>query len=93
MSWPDVAFRDPSWGEIVTDRFDIDINLGEADPVKSILFHVRGEDEAASVVARIAAQLGFRVLDMSTGEIWEEGQIDLSGFQEWRRFRNRVIGQ
>ncbi len=67
---PAIDLRDVNWGVIDGPGWSIEVNIGRADPVDSIMLHIRGGgDDALPLVFRIAGGLGCRPLDMTTGEL------------------------
>ena len=86
---PASSFSDPSWGELVTDEFVVEFNMGESEGVDSIMLHVRGGGEAARFVANLLDRLQLRAIDCSLGDFFSAPEAALS-FEEWQAFRDRV---
>lgn len=86
---PHADFANPSWGHIVTPDCVIEVNIGDADSVKSFAFHVRGGDLAAGIVADILDHFQLRANDGSDS-FDREGS--LASLQQWRAYRDRVVG-
>jgi hypothetical protein len=89
--FPAVDFSDPAWGRIAGPGFDIDIDLGNAEPVECITLHVSGGDPAPAVVADLVEALGLRALDSSTGDFFVPDAAE-SSCRKWREYRDRVVG-
>lgn len=83
---PEADLSDPTWGDLSGPTWSIELNIGSADPVDSIMLHIRdsGDDVLASVF-RLASALGCKVLDCSTGDlITPRGPSGRHAFQEFR---------
>jgi hypothetical protein len=90
--FPEADFTDPGWGRIDSASYSIEVNLGESETLSSFAFHIRGNDEAAYVVAEILEALRLRAIDpgSETG-IFELGPSSVESFRRWREYRNRVV--
>ena len=88
---PGVDFSDPTWGYIDDLAYSIEVNIGEADPVESFAFHVRGGDLAVGVIADILERLDLQAIDPQS----ESGLFDpasaTESLQRWRAYRDSVI--
>jgi hypothetical protein len=65
-------------GLIQSDTFSIEINIGTAEMVESVMLHVRGGDDSIGLIADILDRLNVEALDMSardiqTGEMFDRG--------------------
>ena len=89
---PMADFSEPTWGRFDTDGWSIEINIGEQDPCRSFMLHVRGGLEAIGAVAAILERLGFRALDASEGGIFSADQASEDSFGKWREYRKQVVG-
>jgi len=90
---PEADFSDPSWGLIDGDTYSIEVNIGDDHTVDSFAFHVRGGNEAASVVARILDHLKLRAFDpQSDSGIFSPGPAALESLRKWRAYRDQVAG-
>jgi hypothetical protein len=68
----------------------IELNIGRADPVESVMLHVRGSgDEVLPVIHKIAALLNGRPVDISTMEFLEP--TDTTGWHDFQAFRDRAV--
>ena len=86
---PEADFSDPTWGFIEPGL--IEVGIGEADPVESFAFHVRGSEAAVDIITAILERLGLRAIDASTGEFFDPVSGRAS-FREWREYRDRMVG-
>ncbi|WP_030786653.1 hypothetical protein [Streptomyces sp. NRRL S-920] len=88
---PDVDFSDPSWGELLRPAWAMELNIGSADPVDSIMLHIRGSgDEVLVAVFRLAEALGCKVLDCAEGELITPRKR--LGWHTFRQFREGALG-
>lgn len=89
---PSVDLSNPDWGRIETAGFSVEINLGPDDPVTSFAFHVRGDDDAAHLIADILDELGLQAFDpQAPGGVFTR-QTAASSLQAWRQYRTEVLG-
>ncbi|QES52003.1 hypothetical protein DEJ50_33435 [Streptomyces venezuelae] len=87
---PDADLSDPTWGEIPGPTWSMELNIGDEDPVDSIMLHIRGSgDDALTPVFRLAEALGCKVLDCAEGDLITAGQT--SGWRAFQQFRDRVL--
>ncbi|MFI9617244.1 hypothetical protein ACIHCM_37320 [Streptomyces sp. NPDC052023] len=88
---PDADLSDPTWGELLGPTWSMELNIGDEDPVDSIMLHIRGSgDDVLAPVFRLAETLGCKVLDCAEGDLITAGQT--SGWQAFQQFRDRVSG-
>jgi hypothetical protein len=89
---PSADFDDPSWGVLDGDSWSIELNMGDEEECECSVFHVRGGDTAAGVVAAILAHFKLRALDSSKGEFFAAGEAALESFRKWREYRDKALG-
>ena len=89
---PFADFSDPSWGNIETQTFSIEVSLGEDENVNSIMFHVRGDDAAAALMSEILISLNMRGFDMWTSDFFDHLRA-AAGMQAWRQYRDQIISK
>lgn len=87
---PSADFTDPSWGQIETSDFSVEVSLGEEEPINSIMLHIRGGGDVVGLVAELLAALELRAVDAQNGEFFEPAAARES-FAAWRAFRDRVV--
>ncbi len=87
---PGANFTDPTWGQIVTPTFVIEVNLGKNELVDSFALHVRGGEEAVACIAAMLDALGFRAFDAQVGDIFTR-EAALESFRSWRSFRDHAL--
>ncbi|HEV2971699.1 MAG TPA: hypothetical protein VGY55_17105 [Pirellulales bacterium] len=86
-----IDWSDPTWGVYAENGYSIEFNVGNDDPIKSIMLHVRGGGDAISAIARFARPLGWSALDCSTSEFLDmenPSQVEWEGFQA---FRDKIV--
>lgn len=88
---PGIDFSDPGWGIFEGNDFSIEFNLGDTDPVESVMLHVRGSDNVISIIRNICEYTGWRALDTSIGDFIDFDRNPTTGLQQWRTFRDRVF--
>lgn len=89
-SLPGVQWTDPTWGAYEGEGFSIEFNLGDEDPVGSMMLHVRGTGRAIAAIITLARPLGWSVLDGSTGLFLDFDQPDEAGWSGHQAFVERV---
>jgi hypothetical protein len=90
---PGANFADPTWGLIDGPGYSIEINMGDADPLQSFAFHVRGGQEALLVVAHILHELRLRALAPGTKSgFFEESELGVA-YSDWQAYRRQVVGE
>jgi hypothetical protein len=83
---------DPAWGNLAGATWNIELNIGSEDPVESIMLHVRGGgDDVLGVIARIAAAVSGRALDISTMEFLTGDPAQTAGWQDFQQYRDQVL--
>ncbi len=88
---PAINLDDPAWGVLDGDGFSIEFNIGDGDPVDSMMLHVRGAG-AFEVVREVARVLGQPAIDCSAGGLIDFAAPEASaGFEAWRAYRDRVV--
>lgn len=89
---PETDVSDPAWAVLDAEGFSIEFNIGDRDPVTSLMLHVRGDDGALGVIRDLASALGRPAIDCSAGELLDFSSIDaVAGFHKWRAYRDRVL--
>jgi hypothetical protein len=87
---PTLKASDPTWLDLTDCGQVLELSLGHADPIKSVMFHVRGGEGGIPVILELARTLGFRLLDCSSGEFLADDASN-AGFGEWQEYRNRIV--
>ena len=91
--FPDVDLSDASWGHLVRDDWSIELNVGQDDPVESIMLHVRGGgDGVLPVVASIADAVSGRALDFSEGVFLTGSPNQPNGWPDFQAYRDGIFG-
>jgi hypothetical protein len=91
---PDVDFSDPSLGIFDGPGFSIEIDLGKEELLDGFVFHVRGGDLAAFVIADILEQLDLRAFDPNSATgMFAITQDGSDGQKKWRAYRDQILAQ
>jgi len=84
---PAADLSDPTWGELLGRTWSIELNIGEEDPVDSIMLHIRGSgDDVLIPVFRLADTFGCKVLDCATGNLATPQVV--SSWHAFQQFRD-----
>lgn len=87
---PFADFSDPLYGRIEDERVSIEV-IPDGDRPRTIAFHIRGDSEAGiGLVAAILDHLGFRAIDLQSGEIFAADDTARESFRRWRELREMV---
>lgn len=90
---PAADWTDASWGRLDAGDFSIEFNVGDGDPVESVMLHVRGGDGALRVIQRVSEALQRPAIDCSEGTVIDFASADAAaGFHAWRDYRDKVAG-
>ncbi|MEU1897775.1 hypothetical protein ABZ512_05315 [Nocardiopsis dassonvillei] len=91
-SFPEADLSDPAWGHLRDEEqgWDMELNIGTGDPVRSVMLHVRGGDPVP-VILQMAEVLGCRAVDCSTGDFLSEDGGD--GWESFQEYRDQVLQQ
>jgi hypothetical protein len=85
------SWDDPAWGIFDGDGFSIEFNVGDDDPVDSMMLHVRGGGDAVAAIMSFAAPLSWAALDCSTGEFLDPAAPSERGWKDFQAFRDKII--
>lgn len=88
---PEIKFQDSSWGSLDTKEFSIEFNIGDDDPVDSILLHIRGGDSAIDAIDKLCQSTGWRAIAITTGDFISFDHDPIAGLQKWRAYRDQVL--
>jgi hypothetical protein len=83
-----VDASDQTWVVVNDPRLFAEVSVKGESP-DGIMFFVRGGSSPGPLIAQVAADLGCRALDCSSGE-WLYGGD--GSFAAWKSFRDRVVG-
>ncbi len=90
-SAPGADFSKPTWGVIATDDYSIEVNIGEADPVESFAFHVRGGFAAFELIDTILRSLSLRAFAPTDTGIFNLHDLR-TAFGVWTTYRDQIAG-
>ena len=82
--FPALDARDPSWWQLSTAEWSIELNVGKAEEVDSIMLHVRGSEAVLPAVQRICEALGTKAFDCGTGEFLDFAGDPGHGLRGWQ---------
>jgi hypothetical protein len=89
---PAAVFSGPWFAVLDADGFSIEVSAGDADPVRSVMLHVRGAEGALPVIRALSAALGRTAIDCSAGELMDfESQDVGEGYEAWRAYRDQIV--
>lgn len=89
---PETDLSDPRWGELRGPGWSVELNLGDEDPVDTVMLHVRGAgDDVLDAVFRLADALNCRVLDCSSMELVTPDTAT-AGWHAFQKYRDAVTG-
>jgi hypothetical protein len=93
--FPEVDTSDPSWLLLDLEGVAIEFNLSDPGSQQSVMLHVRGgdRDTTMAALARVADALEVDVLDISLGETMDFDDNPGEGFDEWKAYRDQVVGE
>lgn len=83
---------DPAWVRIEGHGCDIEVNIGDTDPVQGFAFHIRGSDASVGVVAAVLARLGLRAFDPGSDTGFFDAATASASLERWMAFRERALG-
>jgi hypothetical protein len=90
---PGVNWTDLSWGIYGGEGFSIEFNVGNDDPITSIMLHVRGGGDVISTIMAFTSRLGWWALDCSTSEYLYPQNPSQAGWEGFQRYRDKIINQ
>jgi hypothetical protein len=89
---PAVDLSDPAYGMLQGRGWSIELNIGRADPIDSIMLHVRGGgDDVLPVVLDIARSVGGRAMDVSEGFFLTGGAGDVLGWHAFQDMQEEIV--
>jgi hypothetical protein len=91
--FPAANASDPAWVVIHGEDFSIEVSTGDNDYCSRLMLYVGGGDGAVQAVMQIAQHFQMRALDCSTGEFMDAVPDPSAGFQQWRAYRDKVLGE
>ena len=82
---PSIKISENGWAELAGSAWSIQLDLGEEDPVPSILLNVyEPSDDVLQPIFRMASELRCRVLDCSAGDLIIEHELGTRRTLPWR---------
>jgi hypothetical protein len=90
---PGIDWSDPTLGIFEGDGFSIEFNVGEDDPIQSIMLHVRGGGDAIAAIMSFVRPRGWSALDCSTGEFLDPNNPLQEGRKGFQAYRNGIFNK
>ena len=89
--FPEIDLSDPTWGDLEGPGYSIELNIGDKDPVESIMLHVRGGAEAIEPMRRLCEATGWRAMDMGDCEFLDFDEDPARGLRDWQELLGQAI--
>lgn len=90
---PGVDWSEPSWGVFEEDGFSVEFNIGDADPVDSLMLHVRGTGNPLPTLLSFTTGNNWSLLDCTTGQFIDPARPSSDGWREFQAFRDTVAAR
>jgi hypothetical protein len=87
---PYADVRDPAWLDVSGPDLVVEVNVGAEDVVDSVMFHVRGGEQAVPFILAVCERLGIEPWDIGEGRPLraDSGRDSQS---KWEAYRDMVI--
>lgn len=85
-----IDWSDPTSGIFEGDGFSIEFNVGEDDPIQSIMLHVRGAGDAIAAIMSFVRPSGWSAMDCSTGEFLDPNNPSPEGWEGFQAHRDKI---
>ena len=82
-----VDWSDCTWGIYSGEGFSIEFNVGNDDPIKNMMLHVRGGGDAVADIMKLVVANGWMALDCTTSDFLDPAAPSSEG----SRFRGTGI--
>ena len=89
--FPDLNIDDKSWLFLDKEYYSVEFNMGKEKETDCIMLHIRGSKEPEDLFKIIPEKFQCRIYDCSSGEFIGNGLK--SSFEEWKKYRDKVIGK
>ena len=89
--FPEIDLSDPTWGDLEGPSYSIEFNIGDKDPVESIMLHVRGDDGSIDPIHRLCEATGWRAMDMGDCEFLDFDEDPARGLRGWQGLRDQMM--
>jgi hypothetical protein len=67
--FPDIDDADANWLILEEKTFSLEFNMGDGDPVNSIMLHVRGSSEAVKAIGLLCGKFNLQAVDTTESKI------------------------
>ena len=89
--FPEFDFSDPAWVRMHNDDFSMEFNIGDADPIQTIMLNIRGSDRVIAMLRVLCQHFGWRALDTTTGKFIDFDDDPARGLRLWREYKDKVV--
>ena len=86
-----VDWTEPAWGVYMGEGFSLEFNMGEGDPIESIMLHVRGGGDAIAALLQFSQPNNWSLFDCSTSEFINPEDPSSAGWEGFQEFRDKVV--
>ena len=91
--FPNINNDDPTWMILDEETFSIEFNVGNNDPINSIMLHVRGEQEALKAIKIFSEKFNCSAIEIDGGRIIDFTAEINEGFSEWQKYRDQIVNE
>lgn len=91
--FPGTNWNDPGWGIYDGEFGSIEFNLGRDESVRSLALHVRASAEIVSGILLLCERLCCQAIDLPNSSLLDESERPANGLEQWRKYRDQVIGE
>ena len=86
-----VDWSDPAWGLFEGDGFSFEFNMGNKDPVDSIMLHVRGGGDPIAAMLQFSQPNKWSLFDCSTSEFLDPDNPSHEAWEAFQELRDKVV--
>jgi len=90
-AFPGTDWSDPGWGTWESEFGSIEFNLGNDEPARSMMLHVRAGEQVIPGIVGLCAQNGWQAIDCSVGGLLARRENPAEGLTAWRAYRDRMV--
>ncbi len=88
--FPETDWRNPAWGQVMTDHGSIEFSVGKKTPIIGMVLHVRATSSIVPDIVRLGVLSGWSVFDGSTGDRLDGNASPTGGIDGWNRYAEQV---
>ncbi|EFF81307.1 hypothetical protein F4U02_10925 [Acinetobacter haemolyticus] len=90
--FPSTSWADPAWGVFDSDSGSVEFNCGNDEISTGFMMHIRASEAVVSAIVQMCRGERWQALDCSSGEFLERVPNPENGLNEWKSFRDQVVG-